>query len=154
MSESSLKRRTNLRSLKPKSKSFHDRQTPVSELEPRRMADHCFSGCRPGLVVGCGTRSHPPLLPSWTATRPDKSQPLAGYDSLPVAFKTSVHRGEPGYGSTDGIPAWDCVAFRHWDCRYTKINGMRSGSYHCHSMHYSKPRLSFFKSAAEVGSVR
>ena len=62
-------------------------------------SDHCFSGCRPGLVVGCGTRSHPPLLPSWTATRPDKSQPLAGYDSLPVAFKTSVHRGEPGYGS-------------------------------------------------------
>lgn len=80
--------------------------------------------------------------------------PRACLHSKSAAMRDVHICGEPGYGSTDGIPAWDCVAFRHWDCRYTKISGMRSGSYHCHSMHYSKPRLSFFKSAAEVGSVR
>jgi hypothetical protein len=63
------------------------------------FSDHCSSGCRPELVPGCGTRPRPPVVPRWTATRPRRSERLAGYDSLAVAFKSSVHRGEPGQGS-------------------------------------------------------
>ena len=71
--------------------------------------------------------------------------PRACLHSKSAAMRDVHICGEPGYGSADGIPSWDCVSFRHWDCRYTKMRGLRPGTYHCHSLHYSKPRSSFFK---------
>ena len=62
-------------------------------------SDHTTSGCRTDQVSGCGAQPQRPLLPRWNTTRPSAAKRLAGYEPLTVAFRSNVHRGEPGQGS-------------------------------------------------------